>query len=423
MPTPIRPSDLPALLEPGMTVFVPGAAGEPRLLLDALRAHPERCAGVCFTGVFLSGINTFDLTTLHPRARMRVFLMAPALRTGLAEGRVEFVPIAYSAIPAYLSRPGRVHLALLQVAPPDAQGACSLGVAADFAPAVIRSGARLVAHVNPAMPRTSGAPTVPLERIAYTIEAEFPLLEYRPEPPSLELAALAGRIAGLVRDGDTVQLGIGRVQAPVWEALRERRGLRVHSGMITDAVLDLLGGAIPTDVHTGDAWPVTTGVALGTRRLYDAVREHPHIRFAPVEHTHNDAVLRRIDNLVAINSALEVDLFGQLNAEMLDGHPVSAPGGLADFLRGARSAPGGRGIVALPATARGGTASRIVPRLGTQALVTVARSDADYIVTEHGVAALRDLDMAERAHALIALAAPAFRPGLQAAWEEIRRNL
>jgi acyl-CoA hydrolase len=271
------------------------------------------------------------------------------------------------------------------------------------------------------MPRTQG-PTIPAARIDAIVEADTPLLELPDAEPDATLARLASQVAGLVADGDTLQFGLGRMQAAVLRALVGRRGLRVHSGMVSDSLLRLeAAGALATR-DAADP-PVTCGVALGTPALYAALADPALARFAPVSYTHDHGVLRAIDRFKSINGAIAVDLLGQVAAETVDGAQVSGIGGLTDFARGARSAAGGRSIIALLSSARGGSLSRIVPRLGEDDITGVARLDVDTVVSEHGVAEIGALDVDARAAALVAIADPAHREALREAWARQRARL
>jgi acyl-CoA hydrolase len=294
------------------------------------------------------------------------------------------------------------------VTPPDPRGRCSLGVSVHFVPAVLDRAKLLVAEVKAAMPRPRASFDVPYERLDYAIETERPLLALPGGLPSEETRKIGVAVAGLIEDGDTIQIGIGKVPAAVLGALHDRRRLDLHSGLVADEVADLdAAGVMGKMVCTA---------AIGTAKVYEWARDCPELRFAPVGHTHDPAVIAAIPSFVAINSVLAVDLTGQANAEMVDGRQVSGTGGLLDFVRGAHASPGGRSILALPSTAAGGKVSRIVPRLGAQDIVSCPRADADIVVTEHGVAHLRDRSFDERAEALIGIAAPAFRDRLAAAW-------
>jgi acyl-CoA hydrolase len=418
MPATIEPEDWPALLAPGMNVYAPGCGGESAVLIEALKARPEKAAGVTFTGVWIPGVNRIDYAGLHEAARARLFFLAPEFRESFAAGRADYLPIPYSAIYPLLERT-KIDAALLQVSPPNENGDCSLGLAADFTPAVMHRAARRIAHVNPAMPRTEGAPTIPYAALDYVVEATSPLLAYDTGGIGGAFEAIGRTIAGLIDDGDTLQFGLGQVQGAVLRALGHKKNLRIHSGMISDPVLGLLDAGAVEDAPGA----ITTGVALGSPALYERAAHDPRFRFAPVAFTHDISTLRAIPDFVAINSTIEIDLFSQCNAEMIGGKQMSGAGGLVDFLRGARLAKNGRAVVALQSTAKGGSVSRIVAQLDQGASVSIARGDVDIVVTENGVADLRGKGLDERAQALIEIAAPAFREDLAARWRDMRKSL
>jgi acyl-CoA hydrolase len=408
---------LPSLLAPGMRVYVPGGVGESAPLTAALRAAASACAGIHFIGVWLPGINHCDYASLHPEARATAFFIGRELRASFAERRIAFLPLSYFEIYRHLETEAEIDLAFLQVTPPDRDGRLGFGCANDFTPAVAARARRIAVHINPLMPRTRGAGSVALAQVDCAFEAASPLLaDSAGTDPVWQ--AIGGNVAGLIRDGDTLEVGIGRVQG-VLGALTGHRGLRLHSGAVTSTLLPLLGaGAL-----AGDDGAVTCGMALGGPALYDFVADNPLVRFAPVGETHDIGVLRRIERFVAINGVIEIDLLGQANAETAGGRQVSGAGGILDFMRGARLASGGRAIVCLPATGDGGAVSRIVPALAPGCPVSVPRGDIDIVVTEYGTASLRRSDLDARAEALIAIAAPAFRDRLAGAWAEMRRRM
>ena len=426
MPQALTPAVFAAALAGGRRIYWPGCAGHSPLFEQWLRAAPDAAAGAEFSGVWIPGINRFDPTEMHAQARARSFFLSRDFRGGYERGAVDFCPWHYSEIVRHLGQPGRFDVVLLHLAPPDAQGRCSLSVAADFTPAVLDAalpGTTVLAHLNPRLPRTHG-PWVAAERISAWVEAPMAPLTTFDAAPSPELEAVARRVAGLVHDGDTVQLGLGRLQAAVLAALRSHRSLRLHSGMVSEGLLGLVaaGALAARDDHRP---PVTTGVALGSEALYAALADPALARFAPVQFTHAHATLAALPRLVAVNAALEVDLLGNVNGEWLGGRQVSALGGVLDFVRGARASEGGRAIVAFEATVGhdpGKRRSRIVPMLAPGA-VTVPRADTDIVVTEHGHAELRHKGVAERAQALIAIAAPEHRPALEGAWLTLKSSL
>jgi acyl-CoA hydrolase len=420
MPVMLDAESFAAVLRPGMAVYAPGCGGHSLLFERWLRARPDAAEGVAFCGVHIPGVNRFDFGALHPAARMRNIFLSPDWRATWADGRFALQPLAYSDFVRELAQT-RFDLALVQVAPADAQGRHSLGIAADFTPAALQGARRIIAHVNPRMPRTNG-PWIDAARIDAAVVADAPLLEFPDATPDAALERLAANVAGLIEDGDTLQFGLGRIQATVLRALGGRRDLRVHSGMVSDSLLalDAAGALAPRDPARP---PVACGVALGTPALYEAVADPSFVRFASVSHTHDHGVLRAIPRFKSINAAMSVDLLGQACAETLDGAQVSGIGGLLDFARGARASEGGRSILALLSTAKRGTQSRIVPRLGAEDIVGVPRLDIDTVVTEHGVAKLRALDVDARAQALIGVADPAYRESLRAAWAQARSRL
>ena len=401
-------------LAEGVEIYAPGCAGHSLLFQSWLEQAPERSAGRRYTGVHIPTVNRFDFAGLHPEARQRSIFLSGELRASWLAGRVDYLPMTYSGTWQWLSEHARFDIALVQVGPPDENGQCSLGIACDFTPAAWPHATRVLAHVNPLMPRTHG-PSIPWSRIDAAIEQEYPLLEVPDAPADPAMDAVAAQVAGLVPDRATLQLGLGRLQSAVLNAVRGRRDLRLHTGMVSDGLLGLMeAGALAA---APDA--VVAGVALGSSALYKAVADQ--VQFREVGHTHDHAVLRAIPRLHAINSALSVDLLGQVNGEYLGGRQLSGVGGLPDFLRGARQAAQGRGIIALPAATPKGE-SRIVPMLPSGP-VSMSRVDADCIVSEHGVADLRHLDVHARAHAIIAIADPIHREPLQRAWHALAQTL
>lgn len=423
LPLDLTPQRLADHLKPGRRVYWPGCAGQSPLFQRWLTESPALAEGVEFCGVWIPGVNRFDPTALHPAARATTFFLSRDLRDGWARGAVDYLPLHYSEIVQQLGAPGRFDVLLLQVAPPDADGYCSLALAADFTPAVLAGSTPdtvVLAHVNPLLPRTNG-PAVPVTRIDAWVEAALEQPALPPEPEDTVLDAVARNVAGLVRDGDTLQFGLGRLQACVLDALSGHRRLRLHAGMVSDGLVQLHASGALAAPDPGRP-PVCTGVALGGTALQALVADAALVRFAGVEYTHAQSTLAVIPNLMAVNSALEVDLFGQVNCEMLGGRQVSGVGGLVDFVRGARASNGGRAVIAATSVAGRERRSRIVPELNHR-LTGIARTDIDQVVTEHGVASLRGLGVDARARALIAIAAPEHRASLEASWHTLRRSI
>lgn len=393
-------------------VFIPGSAGEPLALLEVYRARPDLAAGLTFVSAHVPGINRTDWAGLHQTARSEGTFVSADWRASFEAGRFAFRPLTWFQTFRWLGETP-LDAAVFQVSPPDADGNVSLGIAGDLAPAVLGRKVFKVALVNPAMPRVRGA-VYPVADFDLVADAPHDLLTYDTGALDPAFDAIKRSLQGLIPEGASVQFGVGKAGVAALAALEGMRGLRIHSGMVTDPLLPVLDSGALTEV--------VTGLAAGSRALYDRCGSDSRIRFEPSNVTHDIRVLAEIPRLVAVNSAIEIDLFGQANAEFQDGRQISGVGGLTDFLRGARLSPGGLPILALPASARRGEISRIVPRLPPVA-VSVPRADVGLVVTEHGVADLRGLTLDARAEALIGVADPGHRDGLANAWAEMRRTL
>ncbi|MEI2778316.1 MAG: acetyl-CoA hydrolase/transferase C-terminal domain-containing protein [Tetrasphaera sp.] len=328
-----------------------------------------------------------------------------------AEGRLDVLACHFSSLPR-LFADGHLpcDVGLVQVSPPDDDGNCSLGVGVDYVADAVEHTRVLIAEINQQMPPTTGSRRIPLSRFAATVETDRPLLTAPTTAVKPVDQRIAANVAALIEDGDTIQIGVGSLPAAVLATLRGHRDLGVHSGMIADGVLDL----VETGVLTGarkeiDPGLIVTGAALGSSRLYHSLEQIP-VEFRPVSYTHDPRVLSQLRSLVAINSAIEVDLTGQVGAERRAGVTVGAIGGQTDFSRAA-ALTGSRSIIALRSTARG--SSTIKPTLEFGA-VTTSRADVDFVVTEHGVAKLTGCPISERPHRVIEVADPAHREALAA---------
>jgi acyl-CoA hydrolase len=405
-------------LRPGQRVFVPTLSNQSALLHDELHSDPERANGITFCGVQFPGIDRTDYLALHPGARQEAHFMSPAVRRGLAQGRADLLALDYRGLARHLREGPAPDIAIAQLTPPDEGGWCSAGLACDFLPLVWPRARQRLAHLNPRLPRTRGSFRVHLSELAGHVEADTPLLEFTDPPGGETEARIGAHAARLVRDGDTLQFGIGAVPLALAGALTAHRRLRFHGGMLPAALRRLWdAGAMDRDAR------ITTGVVLGNSALHGFVAELAPLWMTDVDHTHSAAVLATIPRFVAINGAVEVDLFGQVNAERAGGLLQAGAGGLPAFAQGALASPGGRLLICLGAAAMGGSVSRIVPALGAQSLCTLPRALADAVITEHGVAELRGLGLDARAQALIAIAAPAHRDTLAQAWDTMRRAL
>lgn len=394
-------------------ILIAGCTAEPVAILDAVMAEPELWQGKTLTGAFIPGVNNRDFSALGQNTSVETIFTTAGLGRQ-AKGRVAHLPLHYSSFWDRLSRPGVVDLVLMTVPPPRDDGSVGYGLACDFSPAAIQAGARLIGVVNPAMPDIMDGPRVPLARFEALVEADSPLPQLSAVAPDAANQAIARSVLERIPENGTLQLGLGKLQTAILEAVLEsgRADLGFHAGMISDGVLDVLEAG-------GFRRGVTTGVGLGSGQLYEKLRKDVGIRWRPVGETHSQIALSAISNLVSVNSVMQVDLAGQANAEFLGGRQVSGHGGMVDFVRGSRSSCGGLSILALPARAANGQ-SRIVPALSAGTPVSVARSDVDLVITEFGIADLREASLDQRADRLLAISAPEFRDALADEWRKFR---
>ncbi|WP_063007700.1 acetyl-CoA hydrolase/transferase family protein [Nocardia kruczakiae] len=402
--------DFGGLLRRDMGVWWSQAAAEPRPLVDQLLAQAPALGPLrLFTGL---SWNDQLAQAISPTDTMVSYGGLGALRELGATDQLEVVPCHYSALPRMFAEHRLpCDAGLVQVSPPDRDGMCSLGIGVDYMADAIGHTPLLFAEINKQMPAVPGSPRIPLSRFAATCETDRPLQQEARRPASDADRVIAAHIAGLVDDGDTLQVGIGSLGAAVFDALAGHRDLGVHTGMITDGVLTL----IDKGVITGGRKPIDTGLsvagtALGSADMYARIAELP-VRFRPTSYTHAPQVLSQLDALVAVNFAIEVDLTGQVGAEMSRGTYLGAVGGQVDFARAA-ALTGKRSIIALRSTMRGRSSIKFGLDEG---VVTTARADVDCVVTEHGVAHLRGQPLAERRRRLIDVAAPEFRDELASA--------
>ena len=416
MPKTISRAEFVDLFKPGMKAFIQGCTAEPHALQEALSDAPEQCRGVEFIGVPLPGYNRFDPAALHPEARMTTFFMTPQLRRSPAADRIRFIPMHYSYIYRYLSTMPDLDLLLVQGAAGDRDGVCSYGLSSEHAPGALQSAKTVVVEMNAAVPYTHCVPGLPLERIDYIVESDRAPEEF-PSPDLGEQAHAIGRhAASLIQDGDTLQIGIGRLQSAAMQALKSHKDLGFHSGLISDDTLALVEcGALTGARKNRDKGLIVTGAVFGSKPLH-AFASDESVQMHGVQYTHEIPVIASINNFVSINACMQVDLNGQVVADHISGRQISAPGGYGDFQRGARLSEGGRSIVLMAAASADGATSNVIPHLPEHSVVTGLRSDTDYIVTDYGIADLRYKDTHQKAAALIDVAAPQFREELARAW-------
>ena len=348
---------------------------------------------------------------LEHRFRHTAFFIGQNVRQAVQEGRADFMPVFLSEIPSLIrSRRVRIDVVLIQVSPPDAHGYVSLGVSVDIVRAAVDSADLVIAEVNPSMPRALGDSFVPVSRIERLVPVDRPLYELHIEPLDDVCRSIGRNVASLIPDGATLQTGIGRIPHAVIEALAGRHDLGVHTEMLSDSVVDLVeAGVVTGRKKTLLPGKIVTSFAMGTKRLYDWIHDNPAVELRPSEFTNDPFVISRNDDMIAINSALAVDLTGQVAADTLMGRFFSGIGGQVDFIRGAARSRGGKPIIALPSTAQDGKVSRIRVGLEEGAGIVTSRGDVHYVATEYGVADLWGKTIRERATALTEIAHPDFR--------------
>lgn len=401
----------------GQTVFLGGNAATPWALARALADRAMVCPGIQVGHVLLLGDDPFAKAHEAGHIEHLSWFVGPADRRAIAEGRGTYVPCHLSEIPTLLRR-GRppLDVAMLMTSPPDKHGFLSLGVEVMASLAAAEAARQVIVQINPQMPRVFGDGWLHVDDVDAVCEADEPLPELPPRAPTAVEEAIARHIAPLIPEGATLQLGIGGIPDAVIGQLRGRDDLGIHSEMISDGVMHAVeAGVITGRLKTRHRRKVVTTFALGTRAFYDWLHENPVIEAHPCDHTNDLIVASQNRRLVALNSALSVDLTGQVNSDSIGGRIYSGVGGQVDFIRAAARSEEGMPIIAMPSTACGGRASRIVAQLAAGAGVVTSRADVRFVVTEYGVADLWGASLRERAERLIAIAHPDHREGLSEA--------
>ncbi len=408
------PADAVALVASGMRVFVHGASATPTPLLEALAARDD-LDGVRLYHLHTAGAAPWTAPDIASRIRSVSLFTGSALREPVADGRADFIPVFLSDIPAlFLSGTIPLDVAFVQVSPPDRHGYCSLGTSVDCARAAVDSARFVVAEVNRQMPRTHGNTALAFDRIDAFIVTDRPLAEHALSQETDVEARIGEQIAALVEDRSTLQVGIGAIPDAVLTRLKGKHELGVHTEMFSDRLVELVESGAVTNrfkaVHPGR---IVTSFVTGTRKLFDFVNDNPLVEFHACDRTNDTALISRNPRVVAINAALQVDLSGQVCADSIGHRIYSGIGGQMDFIRGAARSRGGKPIIALPATAKGGTISRIVAELSPGAGVVTTRGHVHWVVTEFGAVNLHGLSLRERADALTSIAHPDFRAELR----------
>ncbi len=401
-------------IQSGESVWCHSMAATPGVLLEALVAHAQSCSDITLMQLHLEHVEKAAEDSLAGHLRHRCFFAGRETRRLINEGLADYVPMFLSEIPKHLRQGEQsVDTALVQVSPPDVHGNCSLGISVEATRAACDVASKIIAHVNPLMPRTHGDSFINVRDIHCAYKASVPLIS----PPastgsSLELR-IGAHVASLVENGACLQMGIGAIPDAALRCLGGHQDLGVHTEMFSDGVLPLLESGVINNSRKKIARGRTvTGFVMGSERLYRFVDDNPEVTFLDIEFVNNPTVIAKNPRVTSINSALQIDLSGQVCADSIGHRIYSGVGGQVDFVLGATWSLQGRSIIALPSTARDGELSRLVTALEAGAGVVTTRAQVDYVVTEYGIAELRGRSLGERARDLIAIAHPQFREEL-----------
>ncbi|UUV18171.1 4-hydroxybutyrate CoA-transferase [Fusobacteria bacterium ZRK30] len=401
-------------------VVVAHACAEPKILIDALVKNKEKFEDLEIVHMVAMGKAQYVNDDMKKHFVHNALFAGASTRKAVQDGRADFTTCYFHEVPK-LFRDGHlpVDAALIQTSLPDEHGNCSMGISIDYIKSAAENSKVVIAQINKHMPRTMGDSFIHISDINYIVEHSEPLIELNPPRIGEIEKAIGKNCASLVEDGSTLQLGIGAIPDAALLFLKDKKDLGIHSEMISDGVLELVkSGVINNKAKNFHKGKMVVTFVMGTKALYDYVDNNPLVEFYPVDYVNDPVIIARNDNMVSINSCVQLDLTGQVCSESIGYKQISGVGGQVDFVRGATMSRGGKSIIAIPSTAAKGKVSRIVSVLDEGAVVTTSRNDVDYIVTEYGVARLKGKTIKERGRALIGIAHPDFREDLIKNWEE-----
>ena len=397
----------------GDHIVITHACGEAQCLTAELVNQADRLENVTIMHMVAMGTAPYCQPGMEKHFRHNALFVGGSTRKAVEEGRADYTPCFFHEAPKFF-REGLlpVDVVFLQLSEPDEAGNCSFGISVDYTQPAAAAAKLIIAQINKNMPYTYGN-GINLSDIDYIVEKDEPLIELQPPTIGDMEKKIGGYVASLIHDGDTLQLGIGAIPDAVLSFLGDKKDLGIHSEMFSDGVVDLAEkGVVTNKKKTIDNGKFISCFLMGTKKLYDFVDHNPDVEIKPVDYTNDPFVVSKIDNIISINSAMQVDLMGEVNAEMIGLRQFSGVGGQVDFVRGASRAKGGKAIIAMPSTTGKGKISKIVAFLDKGAAVTTSRNDVDYIVTEYGIAPMKAKTLKQRAAALINIAHPDFRASL-----------
>jgi 4-hydroxybutyrate CoA-transferase len=409
------------VLKSGHRIFITGNCSVPQKIMEALNPRALELENLRLIQVLTIGKADYVKPELVPHIRVNSLFISANVRDAVNDGRADFTPVFLSEIPG-LFKSGRlpIDVALIQVSPPDKNGYCSYGVEVGVTKTAAESAKIVIAEVNPHMPRCLGDSFIHVSKLDYVVEVDYPLPEIQMAISSPEQEAIANHIAAIIPDGATLQMGIGGIPDAVLKKLFNHQHLGVHTELFSDGVVDLVeAGVITNERKTFHPGKIVAGMVLGTQRLYDFIDDNPIVELHPTEYINDPFNIAKNDRMVSINSAIQVDLTGQVCADSMGHRLYSGVGGQVDFVRGAARSKGGMPIIALLSTAKDDTISRIVPTLTPGSGVITTRNDVHYVATEYGVVDLFGRTVRDRARMLVEIAHPKFRAELAEAAEEL----
>lgn len=409
-------------IKSGERLVIGHACGEPSYLVETMVSKAEQYENVEIVHMVAMGKAGYAQPGMEKHFRHNALFVGGTTRKAVEEGRADYTPCFFYRIPELFTNGSLpVDVALIQATAPDDNGNMSLGISVDYTLPAAKAAKKVIVQVNHELPRTGGDSCINVSdaNVVAVVEHDAPIIELAPPKIGEVERAIGANCAKLIQDGDTLQLGIGAIPDAVLLFLKEKKDLGIHSEMFSDGVVELAEAGVITNAkkntHTGK---YVANFLMGTKRLYDFVNNNPDVEMYSVDYVNNPVIIGREDNMVSINSCVQIDLMGQAASESIGYKQISGVGGQVDFIRGAAMAKNGRAILAFPSTAAKGTVSKIVPLLDEGAAVTTSRNDVDYAVTEFGIAKLSGKTLKERAHALIEIAHPNFRDDLKKVYEE-----
>lgn len=406
-------------IQPGHSLFLAPFCNEPQTLVQELVHQRKRLSGLTIYNMVIGSPCLYAQEESAPYFKIKTFLSSTKMKKAYLQSACDYIPMNFSEMPRWIQETN-IDVVFIQVSPPNEEGYCNLGISVDITPHLIKKAKLVIAEINNNLPYTYGKTLIHESEIDQWVLSTTPVLTVTGGLPSATELTIGHHVASLIPDRSTMQIGVGRLADAILQSLKQKKDLGIHSGSITDEIIELMESGVITNEYKELNPSITVCTTLtGSTKLYEYAHHNRKIELYPARYTHNPSNLAKITNFHAINSALEVDLFGQINAEQIGNFIVAGVGGQMDFIKGARLSKGGKAIIALPSTAKGGSQSRIKYKTSS---VTSLKSEVDYVVTEYGIASLFGKTLKERAEALISISHPKFREQLTMEFESTKHG-